>query len=208
MVTEKYCNHCELTHPLTSEYWYRLNASPRCKIKSKLSRKSKYDSAKQAAYMTQYRKANHKYLNEKNTEWRIANAEKHKANAREWYYKNRDHVQAVQQQYKKDRRQIDPAFKLTCNLRTRMYSVLKGKHKIGSAIKDLGCDTSELVKHLESQFESGMSWENYGTKWEVDHVLPLANYQLTDRGTYRRLAHYTNLQPMWMVHNRSKSNKE
>lgn len=53
-----------------------------------------------------------------------------------------------------------------------------------------------------------MSWENYGTYWEVDHILPLANYCLTDRGTFRRLIHYTNLQPLTVAANRRKHNRE
>lgn len=53
-----------------------------------------------------------------------------------------------------------------------------------------------------------MTWKNHGTAWHIDHVLPLANYCLTDRGTFRRLAHYTNLQPMRAMENRLKSNLE
>lgn len=43
------------------------------------------------------------------------------------------------------------------------------------AIGHLGCSLDELKRHLESQFERGMSWSNYGTHgWQIDHVVPLA----------------------------------
>ena len=36
----------------------------------------------------------------------------------------------------------------------------------------LGYSTDDLRQHLESLFQSGMSWENYGTLWHIDHVIP------------------------------------
>lgn len=204
----RYCNYCQTEHLLTSEFWYRLEASPRCKKQVKKKRERNYDPERASEYNKQYREKNREYLDLKNAEWRNANAERHRENARKWYAANAEHAQIRMQKYRKQRRKVDLEFKLACNLRGRMYRVMRGINKVGSAVADLGCSLPELCVHLEQLFQPGMSWDSYGVTWEVDHILPLANYQLSDRGTYRRLAHYTNLQPLWIDQNRRKSNKE
>lgn len=30
----------------------------------------------------------------------------------------------------------------------------------------------QVKEHLESQFTPEMSWDNYGTYWEIDHIIP------------------------------------
>lgn len=60
----------------------------------------------------------------------------------------------------------------------------------------LGCSVSFLKKWLERQFKSWMNWDNYGTKWHIDHVMPLARFDLTQPRQQYIAFHYTNLQPL------------
>ena len=47
-----------------------------------------------------------------------------------------------------------------------------------------------------------MSWENYGRKgWHIDHIRPLASFDLTDVEQRRIAFHHTNLQPLWASDN-------
>lgn len=93
------------------------------------------------------------------------------------------------------------------NLRSRTRGFLKGRN--ASAVADLGCSLDEFKVHLETQFQSGMSWDNYGPKgWHIDHIKPLSKYVLSDREVYLQLIHYTNLSPKWWYDNIAKSNKE
>jgi len=46
------------------------------------------------------------------------------------------------------------------------------KNKSKSSIKYLGTTIKEYKKYLESKFEEGMTWENYGM-WEIDHIAPI-----------------------------------
>jgi hypothetical protein len=106
----------------------------------------------------------------------------------------------------KERKAIDPAFKLITNLRVRQYAVLKRK---ASTTKGLGCDSSFLKEYIEKQFTEGMSWDNYGNKeeqWSIDHIKPLSLYY-DNPELLPELIHYTNLQPMWHIDNIKKKNK-
>lgn len=81
----------------------------------------------------------------------------------------------------------------------------RGVNKPMSTAEGLGCTYQELRAHLEKQFHSGMSWENYGRKgWHIDHIKPLAWFDLTDPVQFAEACHYTNLQPMWGRENESK----
>lgn len=56
------------------------------------------------------------------------------------------------------------------------------------------------------QFEPGMTWENYGTEWHVDHIVPCSYFDLTDPEQQRICFNYRNLQPLWAKDNLEKSN--
>jgi hypothetical protein len=58
-----------------------------------------------------------------------------------------------------------------------------------------------LKTHLESLFESGMSWSNYGL-WEIDHIFPISKFP---PGTpLKTINALNNLQPLWKAANRKK----
>ncbi len=80
---------------------------------------------------------------------------------------------------------------------------IKTNAKIGSAVRDLGCSVSELMAHLEIKFQPGMTWENWGS-WHIDHIKPLASFDLTNREQFLIACHYTNLQPLWASDNLAK----
>lgn len=93
--------------------------------------------------------------------------------------------------------------RLAHNLRSRLRTALLHNYKSGSAIGDLGCSIAELEAHLERQFKPGMTWANYG-EWHIDHIKPLAKFDLTDRVQLLAACHYSNLQPLWAIENLSK----
>lgn len=100
----------------------------------------------------------------------------------------------------------DLNFQLGKYLRNRLYSAIKGKIKIGSAVKDLGCTVEELKTHLESLFQPRMSWDNYGA-WHIDHIKPLASFNLEDPEQVKVACHYSNLQPLWAEDNLKKGDR-
>ena len=137
--------------------------------------------------------------------WRARNQEKVRTNNREWRATNWEKIKQKRREYYATRKN-DPRFKLAKNLRTRISGLLKGRFKPGSSVLWLGCSLDHLKKHLESKFKPGMSWDNYGIKgWHVDHVIPLARFELADPEQFARACHYMNLQPMWAIDNIKKS---
>ena len=75
----------------------------------------------------------------------------------------------------------------------------------GSAVRDLGCTIEELKLYLAAKFQPGMSWENWSfAGWHIDHIRPLASFDLTDSAQFKLAVHYTNLQPLWAKDNFSK----
>ena len=122
-------------------------------------------------------------------------------------YRNTESARKYKREYESNRKKNDINHKIACNLRSRLYQALIKNQKVGSAVDDLGCSIKELKKHLESKFAKGMSWDNYG-EWHIDHIKPLANYDLTNRTIFLELCNYKNLQPLWLKDNISKSNKE
>ena len=136
--------------------------------------------------------------------YREKNKDKIKKSKKLYNEKNRD----KRRMYFKLRRKNNIQYRLNRNLRGRLYNALKKNQKIGSFIKDLGCSVDELKIHLESKFQPGMSWNNYGMYgWHIDHIKPLDSFDLTKREQFLEACHYTNLQPLWAQDNWSKRNK-
>lgn len=94
------------------------------------------------------------------------------------------------------------------SLRKRLNRAIRQKTKVGSAINDCGCSQEFLKEYLESQFQCGMTWNNYGLNgWNIDHIIPLSYFDLSDKEQFLRACHYTNLQPMWASENKRKGAK-
>lgn len=64
----------------------------------------------------------------------------------------------------------------------------------------LGCTPAQLRAHLERQFLRGMSWANRA-EWHIDHIRPLASFDLTDPDQIKIACHFTNLRPIWAKDN-------
>ena len=75
--------------------------------------------------------------------------------------------------------------------------------KSDKTLELLGASVTFVKKYLESLFQPGMSWDNYG-EWHVDHIIPCASFDLNDPEQQKKCFHYTNLQPLWAADNIAK----
>lgn len=120
---------------------------------------------------------------------------------------NRDAIRVQQMKRQRERRRTDKTFALITALRHRMTNALAGKaSKAARTIELLGCTGAEAMAHIERQFKPGMSWDNR-REWHVDHIKPLAKFDMTDPAQQRQAFHYTNLQPLWASENMAKGAK-
>lgn len=90
-------------------------------------------------------------------------------------------------------------------MRSRVWSLLKKKG--AKKIRSLGLEKEKLKAVLEAKFVEGMSWDNYGSKWHVDHIIPCTAFNVSDPSEMAKCFHYDNLQPLWAADNIRKSNK-
>jgi len=137
---------------------------------------------------------------------------------KQYYAANRDELLASQRRKnatpeakaarnarQRERYRTDPIFKLKVILRTRAKNAMRGVR--GSGVRLLGCSVVELREYLELHFLVGMTWENYGTAWVIDHIKPLAKFDLTNPEQAQVAFNWSNLRPCWDVENSSKGSR-
>jgi hypothetical protein len=104
-------------------------------------------------------------------------------------------------------RMNEPLFKLKFNIRALVRNALKRgfTEKSKRTQEIIGCSFEDFKLHLESQFDENMNWENQGSYWHMDHIIPISSAE-TKEEVYR-LNHYTNFQPLYWLDNLKKSDK-
>lgn len=132
------------------------------------------------------------------------NKEKIKQKAKEWSYNNKGYWK----KYVKNKRHNDFNYHLKSLLRNRIKEALKLKNskKAYNTIKLLSCSIPEFRKHLESLFTPEMNWNNYGSYWEIDHILPCSAFQLQHSEEQEICFAWWNMQPLEKMENKIKSN--
>jgi hypothetical protein len=141
------------------------------------------------------------YRRKYSKQWRLDHPDYQK----KWVDRDRAGYNKKRNVYMAIRKTSDMSFVLERRLRSRLRNALNGNFKCGSAVRDLGCSIVEFKKHIESQFQSGMTWDNR-SEWHLDHIIPLSKFDLTDRQQLLIAFNYTNYQPMWKHENLVKHN--
>jgi len=193
------CNYCKTEKPLTEfakDKSRPLGHSYRCKDctqevfmekyykKSLTERKGKYNN---------YYKERYANMSEEEKQLQLQKTY-------QWQKENKDKIAGYKRKYRKE----NPIFRLKENIRTRINLSLKGKNKGISTAKLLGCSIDDYKLYLERKFDNKMTWENYGTYWEIDHIQELHKFDLTDKIQQKQAFHFTNTQPLTIKENRQK----
>jgi hypothetical protein len=151
-----------------------------------------------------YYEANKEKVAASGAAWRETNKEKKRANDAAYHKASRGKRNARHG----IRLQTDQNYAIVYRLRTRLRQALKGAgvKKSSKTFDLIGCTIQELVAHLESQFQPGMTWENR-SEWHIDHIRPCASFDLSDPAQQRACFHWSNLQPLWAADNLAKGDK-
>ena len=71
----------------------------------------------------------------------------------------------------------------------------------------IGCDPPQFRAHIEALFQPGMSWANRGHVWQIDHIKPVASFDLTDPDQRAACFHRSNLRPLFVTDNQRRNRK-
>lgn len=141
-------------------------------------------------------------------DWVKANRQKARERSARWRKKNYDRFRRTFNEARKLRMAKRPELRVLASFRTRFHDVLNGVTKADTTLRLVGCSLQELKAKLESQFKPGMTWENYGSVWHVDHIRPCISFDFTKPEQQRACFHHTNLQPLFASENLSKGTNE
>ncbi len=186
------------------EYWVTEQVFEKNLKKSSERLKKRYALNKQE-YLRQQR------------EYRVKNADAIRETKRLYCQKNAAKIKLAKQKYGVEnreklskalanRRANNPLVRMANSMRRSIRRYLDVGQKGGmSSFEIIGCSKDDLRKHLESKFRDGMTWQNYGKHWHIDHIVPLISAKSAD--DVKRLCHWTNLQPLTAFENISKGSK-
>ena len=161
-----------------------------------------------------YYEKNKEILLVKNKIYREEN--KDTINSQRKEYRNREEIKIHNKEKQKEylpirkikiqeRRKSDLNFKMSEILRSKIHKMLKNQKT--SYANLIGCDVDFLKKWLEFRFTEEMNWNNFGSIWQIDHILPINGFNFTNELDKRVCFHWTNLQPLTSIENRQKSDK-
>jgi hypothetical protein len=192
---ERKCSSCDIL--LNSENMVKNR--PICKIcyNSKCKTYKQMNKAPIAKRNKIYHEANKEQIAEYYKDHYKENKDTYMKNNRKWREENRDIINAKANERFKN----DPIARLKRNARTRIWDALKSSR---CSLKLIDCDISFLKNWLEYNFTKDMTFENYGSYWHVDHVIPCSLFDLTNETEINNCFRWSNLQPLEAHANMSK----
>jgi hypothetical protein len=148
------------------------------------------------------------YLRKKETinKYREHNKSKISAQNSRWHRENRERVRERKRECNR-RRYQHPQRRIESSIRRRIGKLLRGALKPDHSEALLGCSFEEFMNYITARFKPGMSMDNYGRKWHIDHIMPCSAFDMSDEYQARRCFHFTNLRPMWARENLRKGSK-
>ena len=210
----------------TNEYYKSCNKCVERQRKEREKRKEKNKEyqkqyrEKNKEQQKQYRQDNKEAILIKQKQWR----EENKEQIKQHYQDNKEAIALYNKKYHKDKRHYceHNTSKKFCKICSPLSHLkhLATDHirkalnnyngKNNRTVNYLCCTIEEYREYLENQFTSDMTWDNMGSYWQVDHIIPVL-YKMdgqnpTEADIIERLK-YTNTQPMKAEHNISKGNR-
>lgn len=116
-----------------------------------------------------------------------------------WYQKNKVHVLMKN----RERFLTDDHYRVTVEMKKKLNGQLR---RATFSAEFCGTKVSLIKQWLEYNFDETMNWDNYGTYWEVDHVIPTSWYDLTQQSEIDNCYDWKNFSPLSKSDNQEKSN--
>lgn len=218
-MAEKVCKTCgnskdisEFRHRKDNRYKLGFKIESYCKV---CERKQQKERSKKRYVKKGKEEFKQFYADKKNREdfllknkiYRQKNKDKLKKYREQRIEKDREN----QRNWKNKKIKEDVFFKLRLIVSNSIYHYLK-RNKKCSMLKKLPYTMKELKEHLEKQFETWMSWDNWGRykldewddtnqetwKWQIDHIIPHSSfkYKTMDDENFKNCWALENLRPL------------
>ena len=139
-------------------------------------------------------------------QYRKTHREKRREYDRQWREENRDYWRG----YQIKRLRTDINYRLRNYVGRAIRRAINKNRR--SVFNILGYSVDDLRHHLESLFQLGMNWQNYGSAWHIDHIIPKSWFNLAsedgiDEYELRLCWSLENLQPLWANENLEKKDR-
>lgn len=154
-----------------------------------------------------YSRENREKMLETSRKWSVDNSERYLRYHKEYRETHKENMRIWRRNYDRKKREENPMERVYSNISRRIrWCIEKGGN---TTQKILGYSIRELKGHLESQFDEHMSWDNYGSYWHIDHIIPVSSFSYTNYQDedFKRCWDLSNLQPLEAIENIKKSNK-
>ena len=195
-----------------SIFYYKMKICCKCRVKKPLEgfykdkskKDGRYTQCKECEKMKKkkFHKLNReKLLKQMRKRWKENKVARNKAQ-RDFYYKNKKRLIANVMAYERKRKKVDEGYRIMKRIRGSCSKrILYKNNKTSQQLT--GCTWEYLKQWIESQMTDSMTFNTI----HIDHMLPLASFDLTKPEEQLKACHYTNLQPMLPSENMSKGSK-
>lgn len=200
-ITNKTCKKCLETKD-KNLFSSKSNTCRKCR---QLHRKN---DPKEKEYCSKYYQNNQEKILKAAKNYRDNNKEVIAKRKSVFYQENKDKINMTRKKYVTKRMKEDVGYKISHRLRSRFSAAIKNGKKKDSCIKLLGVSIEEFRKYLESKFEDGMTWENWGNGegcWNLEHIKPIAGFNLENYHEQLECFNWSNMIPLWWSDNKDKS---
>lgn len=206
---KKTCSKCNKLLPIYSFYRNKLGkfgVTSICKTCILTTKKSTYVDNKDAILKQkkEYYAKNAEVKRQKRREYYHNNKSLIGTQKKKYYERNKTTINSKNRIWKAKKLRTSTEFRIKTNIRARLNKAVKHEYKSSSAVRDLGCTVSEFKRYIETQFKPGMTWDNWGSVWHLDHKKPLSNFDLSKALQFKEAVHFTNYQPMLVENNLKK----
>jgi hypothetical protein len=124
-----------------------------------------------------------------------------KASIKKYQQKNKEKLR----EYRRNRALL-PTQRIRASMKNRLKALFFRKGDTRTA-EILGMPLKDFKLYIETQFRDGMSWDNYGSLWDIDHIIPCRAFDHTLKEHVMRCWNYRNLRPELKTVNYSKNDR-
>jgi len=211
------CKICHVKYELNEDNFYLRSNKIRfhTECKSCYSSRNKNYKKKNKEKLKNKRQKNKKTLSNYNKQYYKDNKEKIYQQKKKYRKENKHKVNKYRRKYNKRKYKNNLNFKLKTIVSKsirRMLSKNDSSKGNNSSFDYLPFTVQELKNHLESQFETWMTWDNWGIynpktwddnnpstwTWQIDHIIPHSKFYYTNmrQDSFKECWSLKNLRPL------------